>query len=403
MPWENTKFVLLNMGLPNCYKCEKQFDADIHEHDIFTCDRCDFDFHLKCAKAKREEVEQRKTSKCLRIYCPNCICEPAEFVEKKLVEATKLLYKIDLFNQERKPDFIINNANINTIVKKINTIESKVEKLEANSNGCVQTVNQHTKNSFASVVKQPQPAVVVKPKQKQKCKQTLDEITKSVDKSELNVRNTRNVREGGVVLCCKNATETMKVKQVVRDKLGENYEVILPEVKHPRLRITNIDSEIHDNEIIKELKKHNDEIKDFDMKLITTITKKFRSQVSKHAVIEIKSAEYEKLIQIGTLMLPWRECKVVEHIYIKRCFKCCGYSHISKECKSNKQTCSKCAGTHKFSDCQSKKLCCVNCKLANEKYKLKLNVNHHAYSKDCTVLERRMKSIRNKIEYMPTE
>lgn len=195
----------------------------------------------------------------------------------------------------------------------------------------------------------------------------------------------------------------MKVKQMVHDKLGNNYDVILPEIKHPRLRITNINVELSNDDLIEELKKHNPNIENLDMKLITTIPRKFRSHIYKVAVVELKSDEYEKLIQIETLMLPWRECKVIEHVYIKRCFKCCGFSHISKDCKAKHQVCSKCGGAHKFTDCKSQKLCCLNCKEANDKFKTNLDTKHHAWSKECIVLQRRIKTLKSKIEYKHAE
>lgn len=120
-----------------CYKCETRFsEREEEEEEFVTCDKCEFDFHIKCAKATKKDVQARKGSKCLKIYCQDCLCTTTDFVEKKLIETTKLLYKIDLFNQERKPDLKNDSANIIAIVKKVNTIETKVNTLESNSTAC---------------------------------------------------------------------------------------------------------------------------------------------------------------------------------------------------------------------------------------------------------------------------
>lgn len=390
-----------------CYKCEKEFtEKEEEEECIVTCDKCEFDFHLRCAKTKKEEVAIRKDSKCLKIFCPTCLVDTSDFIERKLIETTKLLYKIDLFNQERKPDLTIDSANIKSIVKKVNSIEAKIETNTKSNISNVNIQNNNGKKSYANVVKPAQPTVVIKPKKKQNSKETFEEITKTVDKSELNVtkiRNARNTRDGGIVLRCNDVSETMKVRQAVNKQMSEKYDVILPEVKQPRIRITNIDIEIANEEIVNELKKYNQEIHDVDMKLITTINRKFRSYESKDAVFEVNGADYDRLIQMQILALPWRECKIVDHVYLKRCFKCCGFSHISKECKHQKQTCSKCAGSHKFSECKAQKLCCTNCKEANAKFKLNVDTKHHAWSKDCAVLQRRFRVLKNTIEYKPTE
>lgn len=105
------------------------------------------------------------------------------------------------------------------------------------------------------------------------------------------------------------------------------------------------------------------------------------------------------MLNAGVSRLPWRECKVEQHLYVKRCFKRCGFSHTAQQCQQNVQFCSKCAGNHKYDSCRSKKMCCINCKVANEKYGLTLNTEHHAWSKDCRVLARRMQTMREKIEF----
>lgn len=193
------------------------------------------------------------------------------------------------------------------------------------------------------------------------------------------------------------------MKQIVREKLGDGYDVTLPLVKNPRLRITNINTDIPDESIIDELKKNNELIKDAEIKLVTIIPRKFRSTVTNDVIVEVKSDTYKLMLNTGVLRLPWRECRVLQHLHIKRCFKCCGFSHTAQQCKQNVQFCSKCAGTHKFDSCKSRKMCCINCKVTNEKFGSNLNTEHHAWSKDCPVLSRRMQQIREKIEYNASE
>lgn len=140
------------------------------------------------------------------------------------------------------------------------------------------------------------------------------------------------------------------------------------------------------------------------MKLITVINRKATSRKteSNDAVVEVNGAAYTQLLDMSVLVLPWRECRILEHVYIKRCYKCLGFSHISKDCSAD-QKCSKCGGNHKFSDCKSKKLCCANCHSFNAKNKSKVDTNHHAWSKDCAVYKRRIISLVNNIEYNASE
>lgn len=178
----------------------------------------------------------------------------------------------------------------------------------------------------------------------------------------------------------------------------------MPKVKNPRLRVTNIPAETTNESIINELKENNEAIKDIQMKLVTVINRKAtgRKNSSNDIVIETNGAAYAKLLEMKQLSLPWRECQILEHVYVKRCYKCLGSSHIAKDCKGG-QKCSKCAGTHKFSECKSSKLCCANCRSANETHKTKNATNHHAWSKECTIYKRRINSLVNNIEYNASE
>lgn len=377
-----------------CYKCEK----DIEEEDDYAeCDGCDSLFHLKCAGITKKEANARKNSKCLKLYCPECFKAKGEATPEKLKEILGLLYKMDMCMQQQ-----ITSNLPSSIERKLNELDKKItaNKVVASGN----TANSSAKPAYANIVKNGtvKPAIVIKPKLKQTSTKTFEEITKKIDKNDLNVCGTRSARDGGVVLRCVNSTETLKAKQMVNEKLGPNYEVIVPKMKLPRIRITNITSDIPKESIVDELKKQNELIKNMNINLITIIPRKIRSNESKDAIVEVNSESYNKLMEIGVLKLPWRECRLLEHLHVKRCYKCCGYFHKSTECKQS-QKCSQCAGSHKHSECKSKTYCCINCKQANEKFNLNLGTDHHSWDKQCSIYIRRLVSVKNKIEYNDAE
>lgn len=383
-----------------CYLCER----DVKEEDEYTeCDCCESLFHLKCASITKKEFAARKNSQCLRLYCPDCFKNKADGTSEKLKEVLKLLYKLDFHNQKQ--------IERQTTKKNVSSkIEETLHKLDNKLSTNTMTINKNNASNridppaFSDVVKRTvvKPAVVIKPKTTQTSTKTLDDISKNVNKSELNVCGTRNARNGSVVLRCDNANETIKVQQIVNDKLGDNYDVILPKIRNPRIRISNIDPELKKEDIISELKKHNTNINDFELDLITVIPRKYRSNESNDVIFETKGETFNKLMKLKVLNLPWRECQIQEHIYVKRCYKCCGFFHKSSECK-HEQKCSRCAGPHKFDECKKTKLCCSNCHKANEKLNTKLDTNHHAWNKECTIFKRHVASLVNKIEYNETE
>lgn len=232
-----------------CHKCGVDGVRDYGE-----CDSCDGAFCLDCLEARKVDITSREKSKCLRLYCQDC-CENKI---DRLKEISKLLYKLDFFNQQQKETQAKNDDVMQSFKRQLNTLESKMNALET---GGKNSVPIKTK-SYANAVKQNimKPAVIVKPKNKQESKKTREEICNKVDKSMVNVCGTSNTRNGGIVLRCENADETDKVKKLFDEKLGDNYDVVLPKAKCPRLRITNVDADIQRDDILNEMKKHNSQM-----------------------------------------------------------------------------------------------------------------------------------------------
>lgn len=379
----------------NCRICNEMFDGDA---DSFECDGCTTVFHMNCVGVTKAAIIARSKSAYLRIYCCDCINSKETMLNDNIKTVMKYLQKIDLVTQKQEIKFADIEKEMKNISTNANTNTTVLQHYNINGQNDKNMTSNITSSYAAAVKRNVKPVVVIKPKKQQNSKVTLDKFTSNVNKSELNVCSTRNARNGGIVLCCDNDNESMKVKQIVKDKLGDNYEVNLPTIKKPRLRITNIDIEIPNERIIAELKKHNEILKGIDLKMITVIQRKMRNKSSNDIIVELNSDAYKTLKSVGMLRLPWRECNVYDHLYIKRCFKCCGFSHNSTEC-NKEQKCSKCSGNHKYAECKTNKLNCINCKFENEKYKLTLDTKHHAWSKTCSILQRRMLKLQNTIQY----
>lgn len=387
-----------NSSFGICYKCNTGFEC---VEDEFECDSCISIFHLKCAGVTKTEYNARNRGKNLRLFCTDCIEKKENGIEGNVNKILKFIYKLDVSNQEDKSIIKKNGELMTLIAKKMINVEKNYDKLGEKMTNVIE--NSKT-TSYADIVKEGRvkPVVVIKPKNQQTSKKTMEEIINNISKSDVNICNTRNSHNGSIVFSCASATDTMKVKQVIGDKLGDCYDVHLPEIKKPRLRVSNIDADIPNDKIIDVLKSNNKNITDIDMRLITVINRNIRGNVFNEAVIELDCNSYKKMLKIGLLNLPWRECRIYQHLYLKRCFKCCGYSHKSFECKFD-QKCSLCAGTHKFSECKTKTMCCINCKMANEKFRLHLNTKHHAFSRNCSILQQRMSKLQSNIEYNETK
>lgn len=107
------------------------------------------------------------------------------------------------------------------------------------------------------------------------------------------------------------------------------------------------------------------------------------------ATMEMDNESFQKVIRLRRINVGWERCLIFKSIDLVRCFKCCGYNHLSFRC-FHSQTCSKCAGDHRFKDCTVNEVRCVNCKKANERLQLGLDINHSAWSKSCGVYQQKV-------------
>lgn len=242
-----------------CSVCGEPLDDN---DNVFECDGCTTSFHLRCGGATKKDNTARANSKSLRINCTLCMANPATCLAENVKTIMKFVFKIDLFNQKQvEINTKVNNMMSNT-ADKMNEISEKLESLGSSE---LKSAESNTKKFAKTNVN---PVVVVKSKEKQPSKKTVDEIRKKVDK-KVKVCNARNIKDGGVVLSCENNNDTMKVFSLVEESYGESYEVRLPEEKKPRVRIKNISDKIEKENLIDEIKKMNAELQDTEMKLVT--------------------------------------------------------------------------------------------------------------------------------------
>lgn len=375
----------------SCSVCNEALDDN---DTVFECDGCCNSFHLSCGGATKTENKSRKNSKCLRIFCKVCVASPETCATENMKTILKLTLKLDTFNAKQVETNIKVNDMLSKMVERMNEFYEKLESI-----GKVESKSD-AKPSYAKAVKSKvNPVVVVKPNEKQASKKTVDDIRAKVSSASVKVCNARNIKDGGVVLSCENSNDTMKVKRIVEEAYGKNYDVRLPEAKKPRVRITNVSDQIDEDKLIGEIKEMNSELKDVDMKLVTVIKRQKQSYTFRDIIVEVNGCAYKKMIRMGTIFLDWRTCQITEHLHIQRCFKCCGFSHISSECKAEQQRCSKCAGAHRYENCRKKTVKCINCMQIIDKFGANIDANHHAFSKNCKVLQRKIQALRNKIEY----
>lgn len=276
-----------------CYKCKKEIMDD---DDAFECDGCCYTYHIKCEKVSKKEHNIRVLSNCLRLFCDKCFASPSDISAENIKMIKKFMFKFDVYNQNMIQRKSNEDDKINKIIAKMNEMYEEISELKQKH----EQANTDGKNtqSYANVLKREsvKPVVVIKPKDnKQKSKETLADIIKKIDAKDVDVCNTRNSKNGGIVLSCKNSIETMKMKQLMEKNFGDNYEVILPKIKRPRLRITYIDESIPVENIITELKESNKDI-EMNLQLVKVLIRKNNTNSWVDIIVEVECNTYKALI-----------------------------------------------------------------------------------------------------------
>lgn len=175
------------------------------------------------------------------------------------------------FNDQYKND-------IEKLYKKLSDLENK---LNGKDNIIVdefkKIVDENGKQSYSNVTKngtkKPNPVVLVKPKNKElKRPQVKADLKNNINPETHLINGIRNASQEAVLIECENPEAATKIQTEIQQKLGENYEVNIPDIKNPKIKIVNVydDQNMTHESYIKAIKNQNSElIKENDyMKII---------------------------------------------------------------------------------------------------------------------------------------
>lgn len=340
-----------------CFKCKET----ISENDsVYHCDVCMNVLHKSCSELQPSEVKCMPLQKRTLVFlCTNC-----KDIVRKLPSMVKVL-------EEVREDLRFLKAN--------------------NTNG--QFPNEADKalpqKSYSEVLKlnKVNPVVVIKPKREQASLDTKKEIRRKIDPSGLNISKFRQAKSGAVVIGCESKQNIDDLKSQLANNLNKDeYTVEIPQLKKPKLRIMNVNKEDiglddSDQDIIDEIISSNSLAKAKNVYL--KILKKSENQRKNiNLIIEADPKTHSLLLKQERIKIGWSRCFVYNHISILQCYKCLGFGHFAKDCKSGK-VCSKCSGSHSFKDCNVNTLTCVNCKNTLKGKNGSRNINHSALDKEC--------------------
>lgn len=246
------------------------------------------------------------------------------------------------------------------------------------------------------------PSLIIKPKTRQNSQKTKFDIQRNIKPADLKVaiRSTRATSDGGMIVKCQKKEDLEVLRGEVENKL-ENYEVSVPKMRKPRIKITGykVDCEkyLEGQQIEACIREQNNFVDDSDHLHVTYMRENKRNGTYT-IYCECSSVLFRKFMNFKKVFIQWERYPVYEDISIPRCFNCQEYYHKSSTC-SKKTVCGYCSEEHNFHECPKKQRRCNNCVGANSKFKLSYDVGHESGSLDCPTYQYFIKIMRSKVDY----
>lgn len=262
--------------------------------------------------------------------------------------------------------------------------------------------NQASGSTYADQVKSNGSVVLITPNDNnQKSERTKEVVKERINPAENNITKMWRGSKGAIIIECKDKKSSEKLQSSAIKNLGAEYKIELPKKRKPKFKLCGMSDRLTDDQLIDLLIKQNECLKmESELKVVKTIESKDRYDNTKFkSIIETNAETYKQIMNIDKLYVNWDSCKVFEHVNITRCYKCLGFNHFSKDCKKE-TTCKLCAGNHMASTCStsSQNYKCVNCSYHVDHLKMQLDTNHHAFSSECKVLQRKIIKEKKKVD-----
>lgn len=386
--------------------CGKMCENKLNESEALKCSLCCVLFHNECVNVQKALATPMKKwpTPNVQFRCDNCLSNDKNLM--KMIEKimTTLIAKNDTKNEDR----------FNKIMSKIDHIENSLDISEKKVVDEITKAAEEGKSfkaPWTTVVKQgkkkPDPVVVITPTDKlQDRKKTIQSIKNAIDPTAFAVQGINNASNNGVVVRCLNDDGRDKFLDEASQKLSENYEVKKPTKRLPRFKILRVnDPEVEDLKFITKLKQQNPTIADDKCKF--EIIKREQVKVRGvdiascfNIVIQTDGETFSKVMKNDRILVGYERFKVVDNVYVRRCWNCYGFNHIASNCNLTQKVCSSCSLFHEKSTCTETIEKCINCVQFNKKHGLSIDVQHNVWSRDCQVYKKKLIVSKRAISYV---
>ena len=271
--------------------------------------------------------------------------------------------------------------------KKLEEIKKDIQKVMPKKKTFADLVRENREKRDPEVMK-----VIIKSNEETESQKVKEIVKENITREGMKINKVDNVKHG-VIMEVKTANKTDVIKKIEEGVKGKNLEVRELEEYVPLLKITGVEKELTDEDLLEEIINANLNDTGFteeDMKKEIKIVRKMAVNFGRYkettaVIIKTSGRIHDTLMRRGYLYIGWYRCRVEEYQAVMLCLNCGNPGHRTTVCDKPK-VCFKCTKEgHVAKGCNAKEFTCINCQQEGKK-----DVKHSIYSKDCPTYKREL-------------
>ena len=131
----------------------------------------------------------------------------------------------------------------------------------------------------------------------QNCLATKNDLRQHIDPSKISICKLQNISKGGIVVEFDNTDSSTNLARSVSDKLGADYNVLVPSKRNPKVSVYGLSNECSQQDIVTALKIQNSHI--FPSNSMIIVVYIFQLSKTFGVKLEIDPASFKKFFDMS--------------------------------------------------------------------------------------------------------